>query len=60
MWIAMWIFCTSVCQPLEEVTPKRFETKEECEVYAQQGARELSAMPEAVRVGYKCHKEKDA
>ena len=60
MWIPLWIFCTTFCQPLEEVESKRFKTKEECMAYAKQSAQELASLPNAVQVGYKCVPEKDA
>lgn len=62
MWIAIWILCTTVCQPIQEVDTKKFKTKEQCIEYAKDGAKELLQTPGATQVGYKCIQsdEKDA
>lgn len=59
MWMPMWIVCIGVtCQQLELIEPKEFKSKEDCEKYALEGAKELS--PYADKVGYKCIQLKDA
>lgn len=59
MWVPMWIVCLGVaCQELELIEPREFNTKEECEKFAVEGAKELQ--PFADKVGYKCLKLKDA
>lgn len=51
----MWLVCIGIsCQPLELMDEKSFKSKEECEKFAIDTAKELAK--EYDRVGYKCSK----
>ena len=62
MWVAMWIVCiaTQGCEEVVDVTPKYFQTEQECNKYGEQKAifmsKFLTDKEVPNKIGYRCER----